>query len=113
MKKTTSLIITLLAALGLSLQAAETDVTGNASTKVTGDASCAKCDLKKTDSCQMAIKTKNADGKEEIILADNNKIAKDFHSNICKKTEKVNAEGTITEKDGQKTIALTKVTLAK
>jgi hypothetical protein len=105
MKKTVSLTITLLAALGLALHAADT--------KVTGEATCAKCDLKKADSCQMAIKVKNADGKEELILADNNKIAKDFHSNICKKTEKVNAEGTITEKDGQKTIALTKVELAK
>lgn len=106
MKKIALLTTTLIAALGLSIQAAET-------TKITGDASCAKCDLKKTDSCQMAIKTKNADGKEEIILAENNKIAKDFHSNICKSTEKVNAEGTITEKDGQKVIALTKVELAK
>jgi hypothetical protein len=105
MKKTASLTITLLAALGLSLQAADT--------KVSGEATCAKCDLKKVDACQMAIKTKTADGKEEIILAENNKISKDFHSNICKKTEKVNAEGTITEKDGQKVIALTKVELAK
>lgn len=105
MKKIALLTTTLLAALGLSVHAADT--------KITGDASCAKCDLKKTATCQMAIKVKNADGKEEVILADNNKIAKDFHSNICKSTEKVNAEGTITEKDGQKTIALTKVDLAK
>ena len=39
----------------------------------------------------MAIKVKGADGKEEIILADNNDVAKAFHKNICKATAKVNA----------------------
>jgi hypothetical protein len=104
MKKLT-LLSSILAALTVSLYAADT--------KITGDASCAKCDLKQADACQMAIKVKNADGKEEIILAENNKVAKDFHSNICKSTEKVNAEGTITEKGGKKTIVLSKVELAK
>lgn len=82
-------------------------------TKITGEAMCAKCELHQTDACQMAIKVKTADGKEEVILAENNGVAKDFHENICKTTEKVNAEGTITEKDGKKTITLTKVDLAK
>jgi hypothetical protein len=104
MKKLALLTSALLAALSLSLHAAD---------KITGEAVCAKCSLKTADSCQMAIKTTNAAGKEEIILADNNSVAKDFHSEICKKSEKVAAEGVITEKDGKKTIALTKVESAK
>ena len=82
-------------------------------TKITGEAVCAKCSLHQTKACQMAIKVKGADGKTETILADNNDVAKDFHGNICKKSEKVEATGTITEKDGKKTIALTKVEAAK
>ena len=105
MKKLALLSSTLLAALSLSASAADT--------KVSGTAVCAKCNLKQADKCQMAIKVTDASGKTETILADNNSIAKDFHENICKKDAKVNAEGTITEKDGKKTIALTKVEEAK
>ncbi|MDB6172768.1 MAG: hypothetical protein JWL59_2079 [Chthoniobacteraceae bacterium] len=104
MKKIALFSSALLIALTLSLHAAD---------KITGEAVCAKCSLKTASACQMAIKTTNADGKEEIILADNNSVAKDFHSEICKKAEKVTAEGVITEKDGKKTIALTKVDAAK
>src|SRR5258708_18995312 len=100
MKKIALFSSTLLAALGLTLHAEDT--------KISGEAVCAKCNLKEATACQMAIKVKTADGKEETILADNNKVAKDFHKEICKKSENVNAEGTITEKDGKKTIALTK-----
>ena len=105
MKKLTLLTTTILAALTLSVGAADT--------KVSGEATCAKCDLKKADACQMAIKVKNADGKEEILFAENNKVSKDFHKNICTSAEKVNAEGAITEKEGKKTIVLSKVELAK
>src|SRR5438093_864702 len=105
MKQFTLFNSTLLAALSLTLHAADT--------KITGEAVCAKCDLQETKSCQMAIKVKTAAGKEETILADNNKVAKDFHDEICKRSAKVNAEGAITEKDGKKTITLTKVEKAQ
>ena len=84
-----------------------------ADTKLSGEAVCAKCELHQTKSCQLALKVKGADGKEETILADNNAVAKDFHGNICKKSAQVNAEGTVTEKDGKKTIALSKIEAAK
>ena len=101
MKKIAILTSSILAALTLSVHAADT--------KITGEAVCAKCELATATACQMAIKVKGADGKEEIILAENNDVAKAFHKNICKASAKVNAEGAITEKDGKKTIALTKV----
>jgi hypothetical protein len=76
--------------------------------KITGEAVCAKCELQQVSSCQMAIKVKTG-GKEEIIMADNNKVAKDFHDEICQQNVRVKAEGVITIKDGKKTIALTKI----
>jgi len=81
--------------------------------KVTGEATCAKCTLNVTTSCQAAITVTGADGKKEVILADKNDVAKAFHSTICQDTVKVNAEGAITEKDGKKTIALTKIAEVK
>ena len=73
---------------------------------ITGEAQCAKCELKKVDACQMAIKV---DGKDEIIMVENNDVSKAFHKKICQDTVKVVAEGTVTEKDGAKVMTLTKV----
>jgi hypothetical protein len=108
MKKLTLLSITIISALSLTVAVHAADTT-----KISGEATCAKCTLKKADACQMAITYKNADGKEETILVENNKVAKDFHPTICKTTEKVNAEGTIAEKDGKKLLTLTKIEEAK
>jgi hypothetical protein len=102
MKAIVSFSFALFAALQLSLYAGDA--------KITGEAVCAKCELQEATACQMAIKVRNASGKEEIILADNNKVSKDFHDEICQKNAKVVAEGVITEKNGKKTIALTKIT---
>jgi len=101
MKKVASLALAALAALSLSLYAGDA--------KITGEAVCAKCELQETSSCQMVIKVRGADGKEEKIYAENNNVAKDFHDEICQKNARVKAEGTITEKAGKKTIVLTKV----
>jgi hypothetical protein len=94
-----------LAALSLPLGAEDT--------KFAGNAMCAKCELKQTDECQMAVKVKNADGKEETLLVENNQVSKDFHKTICKETKAVNGEGTITEKNGKKMLTLTKIYLSK
>ena len=97
---------TALAALGLPVQADDAK-------KIEGEATCAKCNLHLTDSCQTAITVTSADGKKEVILADKNDVAKAFHKEVCQSTEKVTAEGVVTEKDGKKTIALTKIEAAK
>ncbi len=81
--------------------------------KIEGEAVCAKCNLKTASACQAAIIVTGADGKKETILADNNDVAKGFHKEICKDTKKVKAEGVVTEKDGKKTIALTKIVSAE
>ena len=100
MKKLT-LLTTIIAALAIPAFAADT--------KIEGEAVCAKCSLKVATACQTAITVTGADGKKETILADNNDVAKAWHKNICQDTKKVKAEGVITEKDGKKTIALTKI----
>jgi len=105
MKAIASFSLALFALLQLSSYAGDV--------KITGEAVCAKCELQEVTSCQMAIKVKNASGKEELIMADNNKVSKDFHDEICQKNAKVVAEGVITEKDGKKTIALTKIERAQ
>lgn len=106
MKKLALLTTIVFASLGLTLQAED-------ATKISGEATCAKCTLKTAESCQAAITVTNADGKKEVILADKNDVAKGFHKTICKDTVNVTAEGVITEKDGQKTIVLTKIEEAK
>jgi hypothetical protein len=80
--------------------------------EIKGEATCAKCTLKTATACQMAI-TVTKDGKKETYLVDQNDVSKGFHSQICKDTKQIVADGTITEKDGKKTIALTKIEAAK
>ena len=104
MKKLT-LITTILASLAIPAFAADA--------KLEGEATCAKCTLKTATACQAAITVTGADGKKETILADNNDVAKAFHKQICTDTKKVKAEGVVTEKDGKKTIALTKIVAAE
>ena len=75
---------------------------------IKGEALCAKCELHETEKCQTAIRT-TVDGKEVIYYAVNNDVAKAFHKNICQAPAKVTATGTVEEKDGKKTIKLTKI----
>ena len=106
MKKIALLSIIALSALGLAVHAADV-------TKIEGEGTCAKCDLKTATACQNAIIVTGADGKKETILCDANDVSKAFHKSVCKGAAKVTAEGVVTEKDGKKTIALTKIELAK
>jgi Family of unknown function (DUF6370) len=105
MKKTAILSALIASLLSLGASAGESTLSG--------EAVCAKCNLKKTETCQMAVKVKEQSGKEDVILAENNAVAKDFHSEICKASAKVNVTGVVTEKDGKKTIVLSKVEVAK
>jgi hypothetical protein len=72
---------------------------------IKGDALCTKCELHETAKCSTAIRT--ADGT--VYYADNNDVAKAFHKNICQGPEKVVATGVVKDKDGKKTIVLSKI----
>lgn len=91
----------------LSILAAAFSLTAFAD-KIEGEASCPKCALKEADECGLAIKTATG-----TVYAQDNSIGKAFHKTICKHPAKVTAEGTITEKDGKKWIALEKIEVAK
>jgi hypothetical protein len=103
MKKIAFLSIVALSAFGLSAMADD----------IKGEASCAKCELHVADSCQNVITVTDKDGKKEQIFCEANPVAKAFHKTICHGPENVTASGTITEKDGKKYIALTKIEVAK
>ena len=76
--------------------------------KLEGEAVCAKCQLKTADKCRAAIQVTGADGKKEVYLTEANDQSKDLHSEICKGGKPATVEGTVTEKDGQKLIKITK-----
>ena len=76
---------------------------------IKGKGECAKCSLKETDACQMAVTA--TDGTKYLV--ENNDVSKKFHSNICKAQKDVEVTGTVSEKDGKKMITATKITEAK
>lgn len=72
-----------------------------------GTATCAKCDLGKTEKCQAALKVME-DGKEVIYYIAGPQ-AKDIHSQVCKAPkDNVEVTGVVSEKDGQKWITTEK-----
>jgi len=79
--------------------------------KIEGEAVCAKCQLKTADKCRAAIQVTSADGKKEVYLTEANDQSKELHSEICKGGKPATVEGTVTEKDGQKLITITKYAL--
>jgi hypothetical protein len=76
---------------------------------LTGTGECAKCSLKETKECQMAVTTK--DGTKYLV--ENNDVSKKYHKNICTDKKDVEITGTVSEKDGKKVIAATKIETAK
>lgn len=84
-----------------------------ADTKLEGEAVCAKCQLHQADKCRAAVVVTAADGTKTTYLTEPNAEAKDLHSEICKGGKPATVEGTVSEKDGQKTIAITKFEVKK
>ena len=97
------LLIAALSAL-VSLSAADTKTE-----TIKGKGECAKCSLKETESCQMAVTTKEG----TKYLVENNDVSKKFHEKICTEQKDVEVIGTVAEKDGKKYITATKIDEAK
>ena len=73
-----------------------------------GKATCAKCDLKKTEKCQAALVV-TEDGKEVVYFV-KGKGAGDLHKAICKEAKDgVSITGVVSEKEGQKWITASKI----
>ncbi len=73
-----------------------------------GKATCAKCDLGKTEKCQAALVV-TQDGKEVVYYVKGKEGAA-LHKEVCKAPKDgVTITGTVSEVDGQKWITATKV----
>ena len=75
---------------------------------ITGEGACAKCSLKKTDTCQNTITTEK-DGKKVTYYLTQNAVSKKFHDQICKADAKITATGTVKEKEGTLELTPTKI----
>ena len=105
MKKLSS-IIALVGLLAIPAFAADKEVT------LTGEGQCAKCALHETDKCQNTITTEE-NGKKVTYYIAQNDTSKDFHDNICKKSEKITATGVVTTENGKKILTVSKIEAAK
>ena len=77
--------------------------------KLTGKLTCAKCDLKLVPACATALVVKEK-GKDVVYYVDD-KSGKAGHEQFCKVAREGTVTGTVSEKDGKKTIAVTSVEL--
>lgn len=97
--------LALVAAIGIARAADEVKT-------ITGEAKCAKVDLKTQSTCQTVVQVKEGDKTADYYIADN-QIAKDFHHNICGCPQKVTATGKVTKTDGKLELAPDKIEVVK
>jgi len=105
MKKLSS-VVALAGLLAFPAFAADKEVT------ITGEGKCGKCALHETEKCQNVIEAEEGGKKVTYYLAQN-ATSKDFHENLCKKSEKVTATGTVSEEGGKKILTVSKIEAAK
>lgn len=102
-----------LAVLGLSVGAASADdkkadkKAGAKEETLKGVICCAKCELKKADKCATVLKVKK-DDKETLYYFDQDSHKK-HHSKYCTGTKEATVTAKVTEKDGKKWIAVSKI----
>lgn len=83
-------------------------------TKLTGTLVCGKCNLKETRKCLNVLQVKE-DGKTVNYYLDDKGVGEEYHEGACGggTVENVTVTGTVSEKDGKKTIKPAKVELPK
>jgi hypothetical protein len=67
-----------------------------------GEAKCAKCALKESDTCQTVVVIENKKGKSQTAYLEQNEVAKKFHETICKEPKKVSVTGVLKKGEGKK-----------
>jgi Family of unknown function (DUF6370) len=75
---------------------------------ITGEAMCAKCELKLQSKCQTVIQAKEGDKTVTYYLAAND-VAKAFHPTVCQAPAHVTATGTVTTVDGKKILTVSTI----
>ena len=76
-----------------------------------GTATCAKCDLGTAKECANVLQVKEGGKTVTYYLA--GKADMEWHKNICKAPKSVTMTGTVTEKDGKKTLDVSKMEMTE
>jgi hypothetical protein len=76
-----------------------------------GSATCSKCDLDTTKECGTVLQVK--EGEKTVTYKLTGIVDKAWHKKICKNAKDVKATGTVSEKDGQKTLDVTAIEIEK
>lgn len=109
MKKTSKLFLTLATGLLAVAFTARVLAADSSGVTLTGTMVCGKCKLHETAKCQNVLQVEQ-DGKTVNYYLTQNKVSKDFHSNICKNDgEKVTVTGKVKEKGGKEVMTATKI----
>jgi hypothetical protein len=109
--KRTALTLTL--TTGLLLAFGATRLLAGDETTLSGTLVCAKCKLHQADECQNVLQVEK-DGKTVNYYLTENKVSKDFHSNICQNDgEKVTVTGNVKENGEKEMIVASKIEAAK
>jgi type 1 fimbria pilin len=105
--------LTLAAGVLAATFAARVLAADNSEVTLTGMMVCGKCKLHVTDECQNVLQVEK-NGQTVNYFLTMNKVAKDFHSEVCQNDgEKVTVTGTVTEKDGKETMSASKIEAVK
>src|SRR5437762_2872437 len=98
---------------GLFLLAASTaSYAADNEVTLTGEGQCAKCALKKTDSCQNTV-TVDKNGKKVTYYLEKNDVANKFHKTICQTSKDIKVTGTVKEVDGKQVVTASKIDLVE
>ena len=100
------MVALMLADLTISAMAADKNVT------LTGEAQCAKCILKKSQTCQMVIQV-TENGKKHNYWVVANDVSKGFKEDVCAAAKKVTATGSTKMLKGKRELTLRKIEIAK
>ncbi|HUE37018.1 MAG TPA: DUF6370 family protein [Candidatus Acidoferrum sp.] len=110
--KKIKLLLTL--AIGLFITSLTTSaLADDTQVTLTGMLVCGKCTLHITKECQNVLQVQQ-DGKTVNYFLAQNKLSKDFHSNICTTSgEQATVTGTVKEKHGKEVLTATKIEAVK
>lgn len=79
---------------------------------ISGEAKCAKADLKSQDKCQTVIQVKEGDKAVDYYVTAN-EVDKAFHSQVCHAPKQVNATGVVKTVDGRHELLASKIEIKK
>lgn len=95
----------------LSASASAADEKMDKPVTLEGTATCPKCDLGTAEKCATVLQVK--EGDKTVTYQLSGKVDDVWHKKICKAPKEVKATGTVTEKDGEKTLVVTEIEMTK